>query len=75
MSEHRIETFKELMDEICYSWDGNFPDPIVRHSDGSFSVHKLDIFPDHINYKGNITKISKQAFMGVKAFYALVETM
>lgn len=73
--ERQIKTFKELMGEISWSWDENFDDPIVNHGDGSYSVHKLDVFPDHINYKGNITKISKQAYMGFKAFYALVESM
>jgi len=68
----RIETFKEFMNDVAYSWD--YPNyDIIKYNDGSYSLNKLYIEPTHAHYKTETWEISPEVFEQFEAFVRLLE--
>ena len=69
-----ISSFKELMNEIGYSWEYPMYD-LVKHSDGHYSLNKLYIEPDRVSYKTSNWYLTEEAFAEFEAFYNFLEML
>ena len=70
-SEPTITTFKELFDEINYSWENGY-DLNYHESDDSFSLNKLYITKDEVSYKMDRWKLAPGLFEKVKVLHGLL---
>lgn len=70
----QITNFKELMNELGYSW--NYPQhDIVKHSDGTYSLDKLYIEPDRVSYKTDNWVLAEGVFEEFESFYNFLEML
>jgi hypothetical protein len=70
---NRIETFRELMGEIAYSWDHDYK--LERHvEDGvvTFTLNKLTITQSEASYKLDRWKLAPGVFEKLEQFYKLL---
>lgn len=72
-----IETFKELMDEIVYSWTWQEYDQLRREvcpetGVPSFTLNKLYISPTEVQYKTENCKLAVGVFDKLEEFYKLL---
>jgi hypothetical protein len=67
----KITSFKELMNEIAYSWDWNY-EFSFDEQENYFYLNKLCISPDRVSYKLENWELAPGVFEDVKAFYKLL---
>lgn len=64
----KISSFKELLNEILWSWD--YPQyDLVKTEKGHFVLNKLYIAPDHATYKTHYWELDQSVFIEVERFY------
>jgi hypothetical protein len=69
--QYRISTFKELFDEIVYSWENDY-DLIYHKEDDSFTLNKLYITKNEVCYKTDTWYLENGVFDKLKVFYNLL---
>lgn len=67
-----IESFKELMNEISWSWDYPLHE-LLREKDGSFVLNKLYISPTEVMYKEDCWDLAPGVFEKVVKFYEFLK--
>lgn len=70
-NEGTITSFKELLNEIAWSWEYPSYD-LEKTEEGHFSLNKLYIAPDHASYKTQMWNLGPGVFAEVEAFYNLL---
>lgn len=70
MNQTPINTFRELMNEINWSWEE--PHEIISHGDGTYSLNKLFIAPTYVNYKTESYELSEGAYNDFVIFWRLL---
>lgn len=68
-----ISSFKELMNDIVWSWDYPTYD-LQKDKEGNFYINKLYITPSYISYKEDRTKISLEVFQDIERFYEFLKS-
>lgn len=68
----KINSFKELMNEISWSWEYPLYDLHYDEKENSFYLNKLYILPDRVSYKCENWELAPGVFEDVKAFYNLL---
>lgn len=69
-TEGKISTFRELMDEVTWSWEQAYE--IHKHEDG-YSLNKLYIKPTEVTYKTSSWELAPGVFEKFERFYALLQ--
>lgn len=70
----QITSFKELMNEIGYSWE--YPNyDILKHSDGTYSLNKLYIDSEQVSYKTDRWALTEGVFEEFESFYNFLEML
>lgn len=69
-NEAKITTFKELMDEVSYSWDHNYE--IHKTEEGNYVLNKLYISPTLVTYKTWSWDLSPGVFEKFEKFMELL---
>lgn len=72
MQQYSINTFRELFNEIVYSWDYN-SDSFIKHENGTYSLNKLLIGPDFIHYKTDTSSLDPKVFAKFEQFIDLLK--
>lgn len=67
-----IHTFKELMDQIVWSWES--PYELIKDEKGCFHLNKLSIEPHYVIYKMETYALSPGVFQQLEQFYRLLNT-
>jgi len=68
----RISSFKDLLNEIMYSWD--WPNyELLKDEKGNFYLNKLYVTPDHASYKTQYWELAPGVFSDVERFYDFLE--
>lgn len=67
-----ISSFKELLNEICWSWE--YPRyQIIKYKDGNYSLNKLYIEPDRVSYKTDNWVLAPGVFKEFEEFVEFLE--
>lgn len=69
----RINSFKELLAEISWSWEYPHYD-LERTEDGNFVLNKLYITPTEVAYKTELYTLAPGVFMDLERFYTFLQT-
>lgn len=70
----KINTFKELLNEIAWSWQYPVYDLQYHESDNRFSLNKLSITSEHLEYKGDYEELAPGVFDELKRFYEFLKS-
>ena len=68
-----IDTFKDLMNEIVYSWEYPTYD-LQKDSDGNFYLNKLYISPTEVSYKTSNYNLAPGVFEDLERFYRFLQS-
>ena len=72
--EDKIDTFAELLGEICWSYQ--WPMHVLeRHDDGNLSLNKLYIKPGEASYKTSVWILAPGVFEDAVRFYEFLQTV
>ena len=66
----KITTFREVFDYIMYDWDDRYY--LKKHNDGVFSLNKLYIGENFLQYKMDCHEIDKSLYDKVEKLYNLL---
>lgn len=70
---YKIETFKDLFNEICWSYE--YPrHELIKHVDG-YSLNKLFITKREITYKTELWELAPGVFEDLERFYDFLQTV
>ena len=69
---NKISSFKELMNEITWSWDYPLYD-IEKHEDG-YSLNKLFISRNRVSYKTESWELAPGVYREFERFYRFLES-
>lgn len=71
----RITSFKELLNEIAWSW--SYPNhEFIKHSDPEgFTLNKLYITKDRVSYKTDNWILDDGIYEELEAFYEFLQTV
>lgn len=67
-----IQTFKQLMNEIGWSWC--YPDHDFKQNGSLFSLDKLTIEPGYVSYKTGKVKLSDKAYKDFENFIIFLKS-
>jgi len=67
----KIETFKEVMDQITYDWDYSYT--LSKDNEGIFHVNKLSIGPNFLVYKTECSELAAGLYDRVSQLYDLLQ--
>jgi hypothetical protein len=67
-----IGKFKDLMNEITWSWEYPTYD-FIKTSEGYYNLNKLTIGPDFVDYKTDYYPLAEGVFEQLELFYSLLE--
>jgi len=67
----KIETFREVMDQITYDWDYSYT--LSKDNEGIFHVNKLSIGPDFLVYKTECSELAVGLYDRVSQLYDLLQ--
>lgn len=71
--EEKINSFKELLNEIGYSWE--YPNyDFIKDREGNFILNKLYIEPGRVSYKTSNYSITNKVFEEVGKFYNFLQS-
>ena len=70
----KIDTFKDLLNEIMWSWQYPMYD-LIKHNDGNFSLNKLYIKPYEASYKTELYELAPGVFEDLERFYDFLQTV
>lgn len=69
-----IETFRQLMDEITYSWEPGYElERHARDDHWAFSLNKLFITPTEVSYKLERWRLASGVFEKLETFWQLLQ--
>lgn len=69
-NSYKIETFKELMDEITYDWDTGYN--LNKDQYGNYFINKLYIEPKYVTYKTECHELEEGLFEKVEKLWELL---
>ena len=70
---YKIETFKDLLNEIAWSWQYPMYD-LEKHENG-YSLNKLFITRTEVTYKTDVEDLAPGVFDDLEAFYEFLQTV
>lgn len=70
----KIKSFKELLNEIAWSWQYPVHDLHYNEKDNRFWLNKLSIMPDKLEYKGDYSELAPGVFEELKKFYMFLKS-